>query len=67
MVQKYSPTQLINLINFQIFGDQKIDVPVVTEPSNKSMVEQLKEYEKLLDMDIITQKEFNKKKSELLK
>lgn len=38
-----------------------------TETNNKSNLEQLKELKELLDMDAITQEEYEKKKKELLK
>lgn len=39
---------------------------VIEEERKKSPVEELKEYKELLDMEIITQEEFDQKKSELL-
>lgn len=39
---------------------------IINQASDKSVAEQLKEFKELLDMDIITQEEFNSKKAELL-
>lgn len=50
------------LINFKI---TEVDSPTLID-SSKSIVEQLKEYKELLDMEIISQEEFDKKKVELL-
>lgn len=50
------------LINFKISEDKS---PTLIN-SSKSVVEQIKEYKELLDMEIINQEEFNKKKNELL-
>ena len=44
----------------------KIDEDKVEKPSSKSIPEQLKEYKELLDLGILTNEEFDKKKKELL-
>lgn len=50
------------LINFKI----KNPTPTSLVDISKSNVEQIKEYKELLDLDIINQEEFNKKKVEIL-
>ena len=48
-------------INNILFADEE-----VKEGKTQSVVEQLKEFKELLDMEIITQEEFNQKKAEIL-
>jgi len=40
--------------------------PVQEKPEEKTAIEQLKEYKELLDLEVITQEEYDKKKAELL-
>ena len=60
------------LSTLQIICDQKqkegkdLQTEEPAQQSGKSNIEQLKEFKELLDLDIITQEEFDKKKAELL-
>ena len=67
----------VQLMNFKVKKTKvtkpKVTKPKVTKPENiviidesKSLFTQIKEYKELLDLDIISQEEFNKKKTELL-
>ena len=62
----------VQLMNFKV-KKTKVTKPKITKPENiviidesKSLFTQIKEYKELLDLDIISQEEFNKKKAELL-
>lgn len=57
--------ELKNYIESIIFSDND-NTTIINAPVEKSTTEQLKEYKELLDMEIITQEEFDKKKTELL-
>ncbi len=50
----------------QILFEEDVQPIVTNNQETKSPVEQLKEYKELLDMEIITQEEFESKKKELL-
>lgn len=65
-VDKKETDSIHNLLVHRLFEDEDNNTTVINNPVEKSPVEQLKEYKELLDMEVITQEEFDKKKSELL-
>ena len=68
MFAKKHYTDMVELkehIEAVIFG-QDSPTTIINQSTEKSAVEQVKELKELLDMEIITQEEFEKKKNELL-
>lgn len=65
--RKYYPemVELKEIIESYIFSETT-NTTIVNAPVEKTSVEQVKELKELLDMDIITQEEFDRKKNELL-
>lgn len=61
-VEKKETDAIHTLLVHQLFNEDSPN----TLTTEKSAVEQLKEYKELLDMDIITQEEFDAKKKDLL-
>ena len=57
---------IYNGVNKILFQDEIIISKTTTNTTTKSPIEELKEYKELLDLDIITQEEFDKKKQEVL-
>ena len=56
---------IYNGVNKILFQDEIIISKTTTNTTTKSPIEELKEYKELLDLDIITQEEFDKKKQEV--
>ncbi|MGF2943244.1 SHOCT domain-containing protein [Enterococcus xiangfangensis] len=65
IVLKTKTADYQKLTSFQISQDTVVE-PVQVPETEKSAIEQVKELKELLDMDIITQEEFDLKKKELL-
>ena len=57
---------IYNGVNKILFQDEIIISKTTTNTTTKSPIEELKEYKELLDLDIITQEELDKKKQEVL-
>jgi hypothetical protein len=65
-VDKDTINNVYSMINAVLFENPENNTISNQEVRAKSPVEELKEYKELLDMDIITQEDFDKKKAELL-
>lgn len=62
-IDKYSVNNVHTLLTNNLFNEEPV---VISQPVEKSPISLLKEYKELLDLDIITIDEFNRKKAEIL-
>lgn len=65
-IDKYTTDRVYNIVNEFLFSNNSSIRNEPSAQSNKSPIEELKEFKELLDMDIITQEEFEMKKKEVL-
>lgn len=66
-VDKNQAESIHKLVLHSLFEDDETSsTAVINNQSDKSVAEELKEFKELLDMEIITQEDFDKKKAELL-
>lgn len=65
-VTKEETRNIYELLVHQLFEEKETESVTINNAATPSIAEQLKEFKELLDLEIITQDEFNNKKKELL-